>query len=241
MRLDPPGLGHMQRMARKTIASSEKGEQAAIRVLVSPWPGSKDSNKTLLHRGRAASWSNHVPIHALFFIHDIGRHGFPSKPNKVGGSTVCRQLVNFSPSRKISVSVLRILSHPDPNIDFPGVCPGPAPLPPDLTSIPPSHSTLKSSRVLAAPGSFFIPSQPQFLPDTLVTARIFSQFAGRLQVSNPRHHPTPSTSSPFNLFHFNLFSTQNKSRLFSAIFSTFQRSTSPSLQDAWSRPGPPRR
>lgn len=126
-------------------------------------PGSKDDT-TLLHRGRAARSSNQVSIHALFFVNDIGRHRFASKPKKLGGSIVCRQLVNFSPSRKISVSVLRFLSHPDLNIDFPGVCPGPAPLPPDFTSIPPSHTNLKKLEGPRSSGSFSSQLNPSFSP-----------------------------------------------------------------------------
>jgi hypothetical protein len=90
--LDPPILGHMQRIARKTVANSEKGKKQPS---ASSFPLCSKDNKTLLHRGRAASWSNHVSIHALFFINDIGRYRF--KPKQVGGSIASRQPPNLLP------------------------------------------------------------------------------------------------------------------------------------------------
>lgn len=127
-------------------------------------PGSKDDT-TLLHQGRAASWSNQSVNPRPFFINDIERHRFPSSPSRFGGSIVCvASLPTYPRVVKSPVSVLRFLSHPDLNIDFPGVCPGPAPLPPDLTSIPPSHTNLKKLEGPRSSDSFSSHLSPSFSP-----------------------------------------------------------------------------
>lgn len=153
---------------------------------------------------------------------------------RTSADLLCRQLVNFSPSRKISVSVLRFLSHPDLNIDFPGVCPGPAPLPPDLTRIPPRTSTLKSSKVLAAPVPFHpisTPVSPRYPCDSPIFLPIRRVVCKSLQPTPPPH--------TFNLFPPSTSSTSTASQhKTNRVFSTrsFQRFNVPHLQ-AFKMPG----
>lgn len=160
MRLGPPGLGHMQRMVRKTIANSEKAPSASS-FLFAWLKGRHDFAASGSGCELVESSVNPRPS----FINDIERHRFPSSPSRFGGSIVCvASLPTYPRVVKSPVSVLRFLSHPDLNIDFPGVCPGPAPLPPDLTSIPPSHTNLKKLEGPRSSDSFSSHLSPSFSP-----------------------------------------------------------------------------